>query len=287
VRRGRRAGRRRRPRILRDRPLPDWLGKTEAYAPRDDADHFIDRSILSFLDVLARIRNRAGDGEADRAPAIHPASRLAAGILLILSISLSRSLAYLAIVATYELVVLSLLSPTRIARVLKTSSFAALFAFAVFLPSALWGNWAGTLALSAKVLLSVAAASLLSVTTGWTSISLGLSSLRVPELFILVLDLTIKYISLLGELGLDMLYALKLRSVGRNGDKTASLSGVAGTIFLRSKEAAEELYAAMECRGFSGSYGGARGGRPSSRDWAFLFLNACILSLPFIFKGLR
>ena len=51
-----------------------------------------------------------------------------------------------------------------------------------------------------------------------------------------------------------MLYALKLRSVGRDGRKLRSLGGVAGTVFLKSKEAAARQYEAMGCRGFSGEY---------------------------------
>ena len=51
-----------------------------------------------------------------------------------------------------------------------------------------------------------------------------------------------------------MLYALKLRSVGRNRDKTGSLSGIAGTLFLKSRVMAEDTYAAMECRCFTGTY---------------------------------
>ncbi len=34
-----------------------------------------------------------------------------------------------------------LMSGPKIAKVLKTSLIAALFAFVIFLPSALWGNW--------------------------------------------------------------------------------------------------------------------------------------------------
>jgi cobalt/nickel transport system permease protein len=63
-----------------------------------------------------------------------------------------------------------------------------------------------------------------------------------------------------------MLHALKLRSVGRNAGKTASLSGVAGTLFLVSKEMAEEMYGAMECRGFTGEYRARSGLRLRSSD---------------------
>jgi cobalt/nickel transport system permease protein len=76
----------------------------------------------------------------------------------------------------------------------------------------------------------------------------------VPDIFILVLDIAIKYIVMLGEFALNMLYALKLRSIGINNHKYISLSGIAGTMFIKSKEMAEEMYTAMECRGFTGEY---------------------------------
>jgi cobalt/nickel transport system permease protein len=82
-----------------------------------------------------------------------------------------------------------------------------------------------------------------------------------------------------------MLYALKLRSVGRNHDKTASLSGVAGTVFLKSKEAAEEMYAAMECRGFSGTYRTATRQRPAIMDYVFMFANVFVLASFFLLQG--
>jgi len=232
--------------------------------------------------VLAGIRNRAGDRQDAHGRSLHPTLRLLSSILLILFVSLSRSIYFLAVVGTYELVTICLMSGPRIAKVLKTSFVAASFAFVIFLPSALWGNWPGVLAVATKVLLSVAAAALVSATAPWSEVSRALSSLRVPDIFILVLDLAIKYISLLGGLVLDMLYALKLRSVGRNHDKTGSLSGVAGTVFLKSKEAADEMYGAMECRGFSGTYRvGLRDGL-SAVDCLFLVANVLILSLFFL-----
>lgn len=152
--------------------------------------------------------------------------------------------------------------PARlVARVLKKALVAGAFAFVIFLPSALWGNWSMVLLVTEKVLIAVALVALLSATTGWPAISRGLAAFRVPDLFILVLDITIRYIGLLGGLALEMLRALKLRSVGRNDGKTASLASIAGTTFLRSKEAAEEMYQAMECRCFSGTYRSSR--RPS------------------------
>jgi cobalt/nickel transport system permease protein len=79
-----------------------------------------------------------------------------------------------------------------------------------------------------------------------------------------------------------MFYALKLRSVGRNAGKTASISGIAGTLFLKSKEMAEEMYAAMECRGFTGEYRAAGGWRLGFRDIA-LGTAVALLAVAFFF----
>lgn len=247
----------------------------------------MDKSILSVLGALAGIRNnpeRRGDRIGHR---VSPALRLAGSFVLILLVSLSRSAWFLAMAGTLELVLVSLLSPRGIARVLRTSFVAALFAFVIFLPSAFWGNWPGVLVLAARVLMSVAAAAIVSTTMDWTSISKGLSSLRVPDLFILVLDLAIKYIALLGGLVLDMLHALRLRSVGRNRGKTESLGGVAGTVFLKSREAATEMYEAMECRGFSGSYRARAKRRPRAADLAFTAGAALVVAAFFCTQGVR
>lgn len=78
--------------------------------------------------------------------------------------------------------------------------------------------------------------------------------MHVPSLFIFTLDITLKYISVLGEICVDILQAVSLRSVGKNPDKAKSFSGILGITFLKSSEMAEEMYASMCCRGFTGEY---------------------------------
>jgi cobalt/nickel transport system permease protein len=108
--------------------------------------------------------------------------------------------------------------------------------------------------ITTKVFASITAMGLLSHATRWSSLTEALKRFHVPDIFILILDITIKYIYMLGEMSLNMLYALKLRSVGKNNKKYTALGGIAGTIFLQSKAMAEGMYQAMECRGFSGEY---------------------------------
>jgi len=83
-----------------------------------------------------------------------------------------------------------------------------------------------------KILVSVAAVNILSLTTQWNDLTGALKAFRVLYMFIFVLDITMKYILVLGEFSLNMIYALKLRSVGNSNNKSTSLSGIVGTMFI-------------------------------------------------------
>jgi cobalt/nickel transport system permease protein len=231
---------------------PDWLLRGEAYTPRPDRDAFIDKSIHALLRVLGMLRRRTDDG--GQRSRIDPRVGLSLLFLLVVLVSLSRSTLFLACAGTLLLAAVSLHRGEVIRDVAKASIAAGLFALAVMLPSAFWGNTAGAVRLTLKVLISVGSVRLFSATTEWRRLTRALASFRVPNIFILVLDITLRSLALLGELSLVLLYALRLRSVGRSPAKTRALSGIAGILFLRSQKMTEDMHAAMECRGFIGSY---------------------------------
>jgi len=230
--------------------LPDWLLSNEEYVATPDRDAFIDRSIRSFLGILSRFRRQGVNEEKLR---INPAVRLGSTLLLIVLLSLARDFLFISYMGALLIVTLSLFPAQLILRILKRSLPIGIFTFLLMLPSALWGNTPSLVMITLKVFFSIVAVNLFISTVRWESI---LSGLRIfmPRFFILILDITTRYLVLLGELSLHMLWALKLRSVGRNPTKTASLAGVAGSLFLRSREMAEDTYAAMQCRCFTGSY---------------------------------
>jgi cobalt/nickel transport system permease protein len=237
---------------MRTVPLPTWLTGEENYKPAKDRDAFIDKSILSVLGVLSRIRAQGSRRRA--ALQAHAEVKLPVTLLLIVLLTVSRSLPFVFIVLVGLLCRLCVMHAEDIAVVLRSSLIAAVFTAAVLLPAALAGNTYSIAMITPKVFASVTAAALLAHGTRWNSLTGALKAFFLPDLFIFVLDITIKYILLLGEFALNMLYALRLRSVGRNDRKHASLSGVAGTLFIKSGEMATELHAAMECRGFTGEY---------------------------------
>lgn len=263
--------------------VPAWLLEAEGYAPRSDRDAFVDRSIRSFLGLLSRMRSLPA-GAASGVP-LNPGVKLASTLLLVLLLSLSHDFFFIACAGAFLLAILCLHRGELIVQVLKTSLPVTGITFVILLPSAVWGYSPNLVMISAKVFVSVSAVKLFASTTSWAGISSALKGLRVPDLFILVLDITVRYLGLLGGFSLNMLYALKLRSVGRNDGKAASLSGIGGTLFVKSREMAEDLSAAMECRCFAGSYHGARAARLSAADLIPVAIDMLLLLMFFLARG--
>lgn len=238
---------------------PRWLLTEQSYTPRPDRDAFIDKSVRSMLHVLSRIVPRGEPRE--KRSAIDARVKLVSLLVAVLLVSLSREMPFVMLCAALLLALLAFLRAHIILDVLKVSVVAAGLTGLILLPSALWGNILGTVRIMLKVFVCVSSVRLLSVTTEWRAMTRAMARVRLPELFVLVLDITVLYVWLLGRISLEMLYALRLRSVGSNSKKTAALSGIAGIVFLKSRAMAEDLYSAMECRCFTGSYRvGARQG---------------------------
>jgi cobalt/nickel transport system permease protein len=255
--------------------MPEWLLKEENYIPQADKDTFVNKSILSLLSILSRIRTHTGySTEGTHVSAV---LKVAFTFLLIVLLSISRSFTFTIIVIVYLISLLSLMRADQIIKILKVSFVIGLFTVVLLMPAVFWGNYYSIIMITPKIFATVMAVNILSYSTPWNSITNALKTFFVPDIFILVLDITIKYIVLLGDFSLNMLYSLKLRSVGKNRNKYNSLSGIAGTMFIKSKEMAEDMYSAMECRGFTGEYQVIKKIRFTSPDFIYIMINAIII----------
>ncbi|MBC2396218.1 energy-coupling factor transporter transmembrane component T [Clostridium tetanomorphum] len=232
--------------------MPEWLLKKDNYIPEKDKDAFINKSILSMFEVLTRFRLQT-EYRANKL-GINAVIKLITTFVLIIFVSLTKSFTFVLISNVFLLVLINFLSINEIKYILKVSFVVAIFTLIILLPSVFLGYGNNALMITLKVLVSVASVNILADTTQWNDLIRALKVFHVPDMFIFVLDITIKYIMVLGEFSLSMVYALKLRSVGKSDNKSASLSGIVGTMFIKSKEAAEEMYGAMECRGYTGEY---------------------------------
>lgn len=263
--------------------MPEWLMQKDNYIPPGDRDAFINRSILSILGVLSKLRLQMNS--RSKWTLINPAIKLASTILLILLISLSQRHEFVFIIDVYLLIVVSLLGAKEIRYILKIGLLAAFFSFIILLPSIILGNKNG-FTIVIKVLTTITALNILTSTTSWNDITSSLKLFRIPDIFILVLDITMKYILILGEFSLNMLYALKLKSIGKSSSKNSSLSGIMGTMFIKSKDMAEEMYSAMECRGFTGEYNTGKKYKFGSFDIIFVIINIALIFIYFYFDRL-
>lgn len=95
--------------------MPEWLLKDENYIPQSDKDTFINKSILSLLSIISRIRAQSGY----RTDRFHVSAVLevAFTIFLIALLSVSRSLTFVIIVNVYLLLVLGMMRADEILKI--------------------------------------------------------------------------------------------------------------------------------------------------------------------------
>ncbi|MBC2580776.1 energy-coupling factor transporter transmembrane protein EcfT [Clostridium sp. DJ247] len=233
--------------------MEEWLFKKDDYMPKEDKDKFIDKSVMEIIHILSLIKRNENTGSTLMYK-LNPVVKVLFTILNILFISLSKNFLYVMILYVYLLLILSLIDIRDIKRILSLSLVIPAFTLVMLIPSMFMGNVKNSVLIILKIVGTVLSVNILSYTTKWHDITKALKIFFIPDIFILVFDITIKYIFILGEFSLHMLYALKLRSIGKNNNKYSSLTKIMGNLFLKSKEMGEEMYFAMECRGFTGEY---------------------------------
>ena len=102
-----------------------------------------------------------------------------------------------------------------------------------------------------KMYLCVMAALLLVGTTPFTELTAQLRRLRVPMIFVMVFEMTFRYISVLLEEVYSMTTAYKLRSGTKKALDIRHMGPFVGQLLLRGFDRAERVHAAMRCRGYS------------------------------------
>lgn len=226
------------------------MTKQNEYIPQADKEGFLTKSILSFLRLFRHFHVEKNENISQS----RAGNRLLLVLGLIILSALSKNLFFCTCVAAGFLLYLSFVKIDVLKRVLSTAATASIFTALIMLPSFFLYKSNSFIIISIKVFLSTGLLSLFALVTPWNKITGALRFVRFPGFLIFVLDLTIHYILILGNLAYEMLFALKLRSVGKNKSKEKSFSGILGTVFLKSIAYAEETQQAMECRLFNGNY---------------------------------
>ena len=235
--------------------IPAWMKEPAQTAPPEPGGAFALRSLKSLGGVLARLKVQRGREGKKQLPAV---VKLLLMLAMVILLSVSQRRLVLLGLAALILGRLCLLPAGLIWDVLKSALGAALLSLLLFLPAMLLrpAGMGNNLRVVSKVFLSVTAVNIFNRTTQWNHITRALRKLRIPGIFVFLLDLTLKYIVLLGTTLQDLLTAFSLRAVGRGRKEYRSVGGVLGVTFLRSTELSRETWEAMCCRGFTDDYKG-------------------------------
>jgi cobalt/nickel transport system permease protein len=146
-----------------------------------------------------------------------------------------------------------------------------------------------TIALKSWV--SVQVALLLTFTTPFHDLVDGLRQLRMPRIIVSTISFMYRYIAVLSEEAGRMMRARASRSADVDGHGGGTLvwrmqvvGGMVGSLFIRSYERSERVYAAMQSRGFQGDLKHMHGRPLDSFDWAFFLAGAAGI-LAFVLVG--
>jgi len=123
-----------------------------------------------------------------------------------------------------------------------------------------------------RVSTSVSLTLLLILTTPWNTVLSALTILRVPDVFILILGMTYRYIYLLLHTANDMFLSRKSRVVGRmdSAEERHMLAAISGTLLSKSLNMSTEVYLAMQSRGFRGTIVTLKPFKMKTFDWLWL-----------------
>ena len=134
-----------------------------------------------------------------------------------------------------------------------------------------------------RVSTSVSLTLLLILTTPWNTVLSALTVLRIPDVFILMLGMTYRYIYLLLHTANDMFLSRKSRVVGRldAAEDRRMLAAISGTLLSKSLNMSSEVYLAMQSRGFMGAIITLKPFKMKARDWFWLcvFLSLALIAI--------
>jgi cobalt/nickel transport system permease protein len=149
-------------------------------------------------------------------------------------------------------------------------------------------GWITFLSIVIKGSITVTVGVLLLATTGIEKLATALRIIKIPQIFVLQLLLTYRYISVLIEEVYRMIRAYLLRAPGQKGIQRSMWGSFAGLLLLRTYDRAQLVYQAMNLRGFTGEYHSGDIAKVGFYDivflliWSVFFIMARIYNIPML-----
>lgn len=147
------------------------------------------------------------------------------------------------------------------------------------------------ISIAVKAWLSIQASILLAATTRFVDLMTAFQQLKAPKIIVTIVGLMWRYLFLMIDETTRLLRARASRSAawpgaGRPGGsllwRAQVTGGMAGSLFLRSIERSERVYAAMLSRGYNGELADAETSALSHKDRRMIFLGLLLMGVVWI-----
>jgi len=128
-----------------------------------------------------------------------------------------------------------------------------------------------------KIACSILLTLLIAITTSFAAIVKALRIFKIPDIILLSITLSFKFIFILSRTTAETYLALRARWIKKNSDIQSSniIAGRIAFIFRKSFIKYEEVYRAMIARGFSGNVNLCYSGKYRWKDLVFFIIFAC------------
>ena len=227
--------------------LPDWMSEERPEVTKVGKNSFLIRNRHHLEALIQKFETHP----VPVASIFHPTAKVLLLLLFLFSVGISRNLTVLWILALVLGFVVAFLPHSVLVRTLKKTILLLVFPIIIYLPHLLFSG-GQTLFLLRLPLIAVAIA-YYSETSTISEMLVALKGLHFPDLVLLQIDITIKYIDVFGKQLMDLLKGIEARSYGGN-HRFQIGSNVWGILYLKAMRYGEELTQAMEARCFVGEY---------------------------------
>lgn len=263
--------------------IEDWLLKEQNFEAENSRDSFISKGIINFSKIINSIRRE--NTKLGFIYRVNSAVKFFGTIISLILILLSRNFVFLGILNILLLIGLININKEDRVKILMLSLLFPIFTLIILIPSIYSGNYINSFLIFYKVFLNIFCINVfISYSCTWQEIINSFRLLFIPDIFIWIFELTVKYILLLGEYTVEVLQALKLRAVGKSSKIRRTLFPVMGNMFLTSIKMSEEMVDAMTCRGFTGEYKLKRKYSFHKEDILFILIMIAVILLYILLK---
>lgn len=243
--------------------MPDWLENDENYKLNTKKDDYVRKNIIRFNSLIKLVQR---ENVYNCNNEINSSLKILSLILLMVLISASRDTYQLWICILFVMIQMSLNSGKIILNILKKSLLMFIFPLIIFIPYAICAP------------ISIALIYYLKIFTMMIEVQIFISGTTIY-------DVGQSYLNCTAYLIRDVLQAINIRNVGKDIHKYNTIGGLFSKIFIKVKRCGEELYNAMECRGFTDTYAKPSVKHMSKKDVLFILCHILFIVIYFYVRS--